>query len=207
MPPRSRSTTSRPSRSRAAAPAAAPDSEVTALEPADTDLPVFGADEPDYADLPRHPFELEVQDVVARTRTRFALEAVGEPDGGAVIAFSAAQRRRGDEGAQAGAAIRILLSMLDDSDGVPSAWDPEPAGEGDDGSPTSWRDHDGKVWDTIDAAMPGLEQESSRRRFLHIVDDDRYHLPLSTVSKLARWLIGRGANRPTRRSTRSASGG
>jgi hypothetical protein len=175
------------------------------LDDGTADVPVFGTDAPDYEDLPRHPFEVEVQDVSTadRKRVRFPFVAVGQPDGGAVIAFSASQRRKGDEGAQAGASIRVLLTMLDDSDGVPSSWNPTPVQDDPEQPPSEWLAYDGEAFPTPGGALPELEEESSRRRFLHIVDDDRYHLPLSTVTALARYLIKQGtAPRPTNRPTR-----
>lgn len=192
-------------------PAAAPDVVDELADGVDEVLagPVFGADAADYAGLTRHPVVLEVQDISSPDgdRVRFGLAAIGEPDGGALISYAAAMRGT-DEGRKAGASIRVLTSMLDDTDGVPTQWEPTP-GDTDPGTGAveSWRDHAGGTWDTYQAALPPLDEASSRRRFLEVVDQDRYYLPLSTITTLAKYLITKGvAPRPTNTRKRSPRG-
>jgi hypothetical protein len=130
----------------------------------------------------------------------------------------------GDQGAISALLMikNAIRTMLDDNDGTPLDWKPEPLPSEvrvPDSEVTGWPTEepepqsadeetepeqqflapDGIVHPMRDAAkLAEFDAGSSRRRWVDRVDGDNdYTVPAKSLMKVWRWLIGEAANRPT----------
>jgi hypothetical protein len=93
--------------------------------------------------------------------------------------------------------LRIVVKMLDNKDGVPAQWEPEPLPlpdplpEGHDGE-VRFRGPDGELYLLEEAAkFTAFEAGSSRRRWLHLIEeDDEIEVHRDDLMDLYKWLIG-----------------
>jgi hypothetical protein len=113
-----------------------------------------------------------------------------------------------------GGIMRMIVKMLDNSDGTPARWQPTPWTE-----PLPGRDDDGFVTDDDEderyfkgpdgqpitaeqvEKLQLFESGSSRRRWRYLIDeDDELVVDTKAIMQLFEWMVGLAAGRPTQPS-------
>lgn len=116
------------------------------------------------------------------------------------------------------AVLRVIAKMLDNKDGTPHGWRPVPLAdkpnpeqadgpEPDDAEATlrerKFRGPDGNLHTFEHAArFQAFEAGSSRRRWLHLIEEDDYvSVDAQDLMELFEWAVGLAAGRPTQPSS------
>lgn len=153
---------------------------------------------------PREPFSLTVLRDEEPERHEFRARAVSD------MASLAQTLSAGD--AHPDRMVRGMMTMiskmLDNKDGVPSSWKPDPV-EGPDGEPAKFRTPDGMLVElTAENTAPYLEFSagSSKRRWLHLMnDDDDAEVSAEQIMELFGWLASLAGKDRTRASASSGA--
>lgn len=126
--------------------------------------------------------------------------------GGLIAALMAAERK--DAGKAAEAYYRTIAKMVDNNDGIPAGWTPEPLAqaEGDERAPmfrVPWGDDKGALVPMKDAdAYLESEVHSSRRRWLYLMEqDDDAVVEFSDLSEVFEWLIAQSTEKASAASS------
>jgi hypothetical protein len=126
--------------------------------------------------------------------------------GGLISALIAAERK--DAGKAAEAYYRTISKMVDNNDGIPANWGPEPLPqeEGDERPQVvriPWGSDKGSLVPMENAeAYIASEVHSSRRRWLHLMEvDDDAIVEFSDLSELFEWLIAQSSEKASAASS------
>ncbi len=182
----------------------------------------FGRRAAAHQPAPREEFEFTfLRDEEPETH-RFGVRAITDVVG---LTSTLMLAKRNPEEAMP-AVLRIIAKMLDNKDGTPHGWQPvalpqhekpEPAGRDDFGQadggtlevvheepqPRKFRGPDGGLY-TFEHAprFQAFEAGSSRRRWLHLIEDDDYvSVDAQDLMELFEWIVGLAAGRPTQPSS------
>jgi hypothetical protein len=163
---------------------------------------------------PREEFEFTfLRDEEPETH-RFAVRAITDVVG---LTSTLLLAKRSPEEAMP-AVLRVIAKMLDNKDGTPHGWHPvavtgspaaNPDGPAPEGVPQDvaqerkFRGPDGHLYTFEHAArFQAFEAGSSRRRWLHLIDDDDFvSVDAQDLMELFEWVVGLAAGRPTQPSS------
>jgi hypothetical protein len=158
---------------------------------------------PRKAPIPREPFDFTFLRDDEPEVHHFQARAVVDT---ATLVMMLSNVRRHPEEAMGGV-VRMVGKMLDNKDGTPTGWKPEPwKPERPEGGELPEEPTEslfvGPDGDPIDQAavdkLATFEAGSSRRRWLHLLEeDDEVIVDASALTKLFEWLVGLAAGRPT----------
>jgi len=120
--------------------------------------------------------------------------------GSLLVALNASRRDNTGKAVQ-GAAL-IIARMLDNKDGTPARWSPEPLDPPEDAAEdweAKFRAPDGNTWPMGEAEkFTRFEAGSSRRRWLYLMEeDDEVVVDAKDLMALMEWLVRMAAGRPT----------
>lgn len=180
----------------------------------DDGVPVFGVE----TTLNYETVKLEVHPD-GKPSYREAFQIHTEADAGAIMHVLSA-RNQLDQGV---AIANLLGTLLRNDDGIAAEWAPKRSAE--DGSILPAMDEDGYVRKDettgdplyedphgdlvtdLTLLNPEHEAGSSRRRFAQLMDDPTKRVPLSALTGVAQFVVGRASSRPTRRQQPSTTTG
>jgi hypothetical protein len=177
-------------------------------------VPVFGVE----TSLSYETVKLEVHPD-GKPSYREAFQIHTEADAGAIMAVLSAR----DQLRQGVAIANLLGTLLRNDDGISAEWEPKrnpetgeilPAMDEDGyivkdettGQPL-YEDPHGDLVADLTLLNPEHEAGSSRRRFAYLMDDPTKRVPLSALTGVAQFVVGRASSRPTRRQQPSTTSG
>lgn len=161
-------------------------------------MPSFGPKGKQTKPARREPFDFTVmRDEDPETHNFLALAITDLP--GLAAAFTNVDKH---PDRAIGGLFRVISRMLDNKDGVPAQWRAEPLPEKDDAGPDdpiNFRAPDGSILPMEQAAQfEAVEAGSSRRRWLHLMeDDDSVYVEKEDLLALFRWLVSLAGKGPT----------
>lgn len=154
----------------------------------------FGAKEGEASPFRRTPFTFGFHRNGEVATEQFTA-LIGKVDAGGLMSALRSVEERDDVGA-ATALYRVISRVLDNSDGIPSRWEPEAVRqeEGDNRPPVFRSPYGVTKGDLIPMSEAGeylnSEVHSSRRRWLHLMErDEDAIVDFEDINKIFEWII------------------